>query len=39
MIVENFSGINVTLQAVLMWKNMMEKFLKKVTHKGYLNFI
>lgn len=31
MIVENFSGIKVTLQAALIWKNMMEKILKKVT--------
>lgn len=30
-IVQNFSGIKVTLQAALIWKNMMEKNLKKVT--------
>lgn len=34
MIVENFSGISVNLQAVLIWKNMMENILKKLVQLG-----
>lgn len=34
MIVENFSGMNVNLQAFLTWKNMMENILKKLVQLG-----